>query len=97
MLSDINKKLSIKTGDTKDYLFPPTKKNYVGVSQISVLDTVSTKKYVFISLFPTYICVILGSLYPNLIGTVISNINLKIYLPYLGCSFTITMDSSSHF
>lgn len=36
--------------------------------QMSILDTVSKKQYVFISLLPMYICVILGTVYPNLIG-----------------------------
>lgn len=41
--------------------------------QMSVLDTISRKKYIFISIFPTYLCVILGVAYPNLIGREVRN------------------------
>ena len=54
--------------------------NYISINQKSIIDTVSKKKYVFWSLFPMYLSVIIGIVYPKLIRKYLLD-----YILYIFC------------
>lgn len=57
----------VRLSDISDNMFDRTRNNAVSV--ISVLDTIPKCYYALISLLPMYICIIIGILYPKLLGT----------------------------